>query len=410
MAVGEGKLPELFPVSGVRLGVTEAHVKYAGRKDLVILEALAEASVAGVFTRNAFCAAPVQICQQNLRNPARSDEQAQYFVINTGYANAGTGRAGFADANAVCEALAGLAGVPVANVFPFSTGVIGERLPVERIVAGLSACFDNLAEQHWLLAAQGIMTTDTRPKVASCRFDIAGVPITITGIAKGAGMIKPDMATMLAFVATDARIESSLLQQLLSSAADQSFNQATVDGDTSTNDACMLVATGASGQVISVAEPEQLARFSAQLDTLCVELAQAIVKDGEGATHFVTVRVREAVNREEARQVAYTVAHSPLVKTALFACDPNWGRILAAIGRSGIEQLDVSKVDVRLDDVQLCEQGGLAASYREADCARVMRQDAYTIDISLGRGNASADVWTIDFSYDYVRINADYRS
>lgn len=410
MAVGESVLPPLLPVPGIRIGVTEARVKYAGRKDLVVFAADPGAALAGVFTRNAFCAAPVQICQRHLRDAERRRDQATYLVVNTGYANAGTGESGYQHALSVCNALAEQGLVGLANVFPFSTGVIGEHLPVDRIVAGLAPCLAGLGGDHWAMAAQGIMTTDTRPKGASRQFNIHDVPVTLTGIAKGAGMIKPDMATMLAFIATDAQIEESLLQRCLSEAADVSFNQATVDGDTSTNDACMLMASGASGQAITEGESAVLAEFQRHLTELCVELAQSIVKDGEGATHFVTIRVREALNREEARQVAYTVAHSPLVKTALFACDPNWGRILAAIGRSGIDALDVSKVSVRLDNVVLCERGGLSPQYQESACAAVMKQDAYVIDISLGRGKASADVWTTDLSYDYVRINADYRS
>lgn len=410
MAVGEGALPPLLPVPGVRIGITEAHVKYAGRKDLVVFAIDPGAAIAGVFTRNAFCAAPVQICQRHLRVEERQRNQVTYLVINTGYANAGTGDPGFQNALSVCAAMAGQGGVGVANVFPFSTGVIGEHLPVDRIVAGLPSCLTDLDPDNWLKAAQGIMTTDTRPKGASRQFDVNGAPVTLTGIAKGAGMIKPDMATMLAFIATDASVDEALLQRCLAEAADVSFNQATVDGDTSTNDACMLIASGASGQVISDSEPAALAEFQRNLVELCVELAQSIVKDGEGATHFVTVRVNEARSREEARAVAYTVAHSPLVKTALFACDPNWGRILAAIGRSGIDNLDVNLVSVRLDDVVLCEHGGLSPHYRESACAAVMKQDAYVIDISLGRGAVSADVWTTDLSYDYVRINADYRS
>lgn len=408
MAVGPDNFPEMYPVKGFKLGVTKAHVRKPDRRDLVIMQAAAGSTLAGAFTTNAFCAAPVQVCRKHLREGA-SVAGAWFLVTNTGFANAGTGVAGMEDCMAVCQALADTTGGEMTHVLPFSTGVIGERLPVDRVVAGLPACIDNLAEDNWSEAAHGIMTTDTRPKGASVQLVLGGKTVTITGIAKGAGMIRPNMATMLSYVATDAAVSTDLLQLLIREAVELSFNRATVDGDTSTNDSCVIAATGQSGFVVEQGA-DGFAEFRAALCQVLIELAQAVVKDGEGATKFVTVRVEGALSVAEAKEVAFTVAHSPLVKTALFASDPNWGRILAAVGRAQVNDLDVEKVYLHLDDVLVAEKGGLSPQYREAQGAAVMQKDAFVIRLSLGRGDAAADIWTTDFSYDYVKINADYRS
>lgn len=408
MAVGPDNFPVMHPVKGFKLGVTRAHVRKPDRRDLVVMQAAAGSTVAGAFTTNAFCAAPVQVCRKHLRE-GQSQSGSWYLVTNTGFANAGTGAVGMDDCLVVCAALAERSGVALEHVLPFSTGVIGERLPVERVVAGLAACLENLDESGWSEAAHGIMTTDTRPKGASLQLLLQGKTVSITGIAKGAGMIRPNMATMLSYLATDAAVETALLQKLIREAVELSFNRATVDGDTSTNDSCIIVATAQSGAIVTENSADFEA-FRAGLTQILVELAQAVVKDGEGATKFVTVSVEGALSVEEAKEVAFTVAHSPLVKTALFASDPNWGRILAAVGRANVQQLDVEKVYLHLDDVLVAEKGGLSAEYREAQGAAVMQKDAFTIRLSLGRGDARADVWTTDFSYDYVKINADYRS
>lgn len=408
MAVGPDNFPVMYPVKGFKLGVTKAHVRKPNRRDLVVMQAVAGATLAGAFTTNAFCAAPVQVCRMHLREGAQS-ASPWYLVTNTGFANAGTGTAGMEDCMAVCQALAHATGGELTHMLPFSTGVIGERLPVDRVVGGLSACIDNLAEDNWSEAAHGIMTTDTRPKGASLQLTLGGKTVTITGIAKGAGMIRPNMATMLSYVATDAAVSADLLQILIREAVELSFNRATVDGDTSTNDSCVIAATGQSGFVVEEGA-EGFAEFRTALCQVLIELAQAVVKDGEGATKFVTVRVEGALSVAEAKEVAFTVAHSPLVKTALFASDPNWGRILAAVGRAQVSQLDVEKVYLHLDDVLVAEKGGLSPQYREALGAAVMQKEAFTIRLSLGRGDAAADIWTTDFSYDYVKINADYRS
>lgn len=409
MAVGPDTFPVMHPVKGFSLGVTRAYVRKPDRRDVVVMQAAAGSTLAGAFTTNAFCAAPVQVCRQHLREGVEQLSQAWYLVTNTGYANAGTGAAGMEDCLAVCEALANETKVDINHILPFSTGVIGERLPVPRVVAGLPACIANLSEEGWGEAALGIMTTDTRPKGASVQLSLGGKTVTITGIAKGAGMIRPNMATMLSYVATDAAIDTVLLQTLIREAVELSFNRATVDGDTSTNDACVVVATGQSGFAVKEGA-EGFDAFRAALCQVLVELAQAVVKDGEGATKFVTVRVEGALSVAEAKEVAFTVAHSPLVKTALFASDPNWGRILAAVGRAQVDQLDVEKVYLHLDDVLVAEKGGLSPQYKEAQGAAVMQKEAFTIRLSLGRGDANADIWTTDFSYDYVKINADYRS
>lgn len=405
MAVGPGTLPTLHPVAGFRIGTTSAGVKKPGRKDLVLMEIAEGASTAGVFTLNQFCAAPVRICKSHLQQGMPS-----YLVINTGNANAGTGKQGHQDALDVCQAVADRAGVNLAQVLPFSTGVIGEKLPKERIITAIPSAFDALSENGWLEAASGIMTTDTRPKAYSMQLEHQGQVITLTGISKGAGMIKPNMATMLAYIATDACVEPALLQSLLSRAADQSFNRITIDGDTSTNDSCMLVATGASGVEVTEDNGELLALFSNAVDTVLLELAQAIIRDGEGATKFVTISVEQAASSDEALKVAYAVAHSPLVKTALFASDPNWGRILAAVGYAGVDNLDVDTLQIWLGEACIVENGGRAAGYTEEAGQAVMNREEITIRIILNRGDKQETVWTTDLSKDYVAINADYRS
>jgi len=406
MAVGSGELPVLHPIDGVKIGVASAGIKKVGRIDTVVFELAEGASVAGVFTLNAFCAAPVTVAKEHL-----ATSSPRYLLINTGNANAGTGHAGMLNARNSCAALADLVGVAPSAVLPFSTGVIGEKLPVDKLVAAMPAAVTALSADSWEAAANGIMTTDTRPKATSRQLDIAGRIITVTGISKGAGMIKPNMATMLGYVATDANIAPNVLQAMLDQSADASFNRITIDGDTSTNDACVLVATGRAGgeQLTETSGPvfDELQRV---FNEVFLELAHAIVRDGEGATKFVAVEVAGAKDVSEALKVAYAVAESPLVKTALFASDPNWGRILAAIGRAGVESLDVAALTVHLDDVLITEQGGRAESYTEAAGAAVMKQAEIRIRINLNRGLHAETVWTTDFSYDYVKINAEYRS
>lgn len=405
MAIGPATLPVLHPVNGVRLGVASAGVKTAGRKDVVVIEMAKKSTLAGVFTKNAFCAAPVIVSKEHL-----NQGKNRFLLINTGNANAGTGEKGLKDAYACCTALADAAHVKQADIMPFSTGVIGEPLPVDKIINVFPAALDNLDENHWAEAAEGILTTDTRPKGACVQFIHDGQTITITGISKGSGMIMPNMATMLGFVATDAAISSELLQSLLVEAADLTFNRITVDGDTSTNDSCMLIATGQSGAVLTQ-ENEALYRlFKDALHQVMLELSLAIVKDGEGATKLVTIRVEQAATQEEALATAYTVAHSPLVKTALFASDPNWGRILAAVGRAGVENLQLNDLQIYLDEVCIVENGGRADSYTEEAGKKVMSQENILIKIVLNRGTINETVWTTDLSHDYVTINADYRS
>ncbi len=407
MAVGSGELPTMFPVQGFQLATGCAGIKVTKRKDLVIM-ALAEGSeIATVFTRNAFCAAPVQVAKSHLSD-STSTKGTRYLLTNTGNANAGTGEQGLSDARQSCAGLAAIANVDATQVLPFSTGVIGEPLPMKPLLAGLPATFATLNENGWLEAAEGILTTDTRPKGASRQIQIKGETITVTGIAKGAGMIRPDMATMLAYVATDASCSPQYLQQVLNGAVNKSFNRITVDGDTSTNDSLVLVATGQSKAVLS--NDDDRACFAEAIEQVCVELAQAIVRDGEGATKFVTVQVDGGANVEECLKVAYTVADSPLVKTALFASDPNWGRILMAIGRAGVAGLDVNKIKVWLDDVLIAEHGGRAATYTEQAGQQVMNKEELTIRIDLARGDVRETVWTTDLSYDYIRINAEYRT
>ena len=397
----------LFPVSGVRLGVTMAGVRKANRRDLTLITLAEGSQVAGVFTSNRYCAAPVQVCREHLAGGIAP----RAMVINTGNANAGTGADGLARARATCAALAKQLQLEPGQVLPFSTGVIMEPLPVDRIEAGLPAAIADLKEDNWALAAEAIMTTDTLPKAASRRITIGGKMVTVTGISKGAGMIRPNMATMLSFVATDAALAPGLLQGLTREAADRSFNRITIDGDTSTNDSFVIVATGAAGHPpITQLDSGDGVLLRDAIVTVATELAQAIVRDGEGATKFITVQVDGGKTVAECQQVAYAIAHSPLVKTAFFASDPNLGRILAAVGYAGIADLDQSLIELYLDDVHVVTQGGRNPSYQEADGARVMKQAEITVRVDLKRGNAQATVWTCDLSYDYVKINADYRS
>ncbi|MDH0371127.1 bifunctional glutamate N-acetyltransferase/amino-acid acetyltransferase ArgJ [Comamonas aquatica] len=398
---------DLHPVAGVRIGVTEAGVRKANRKDLTVFLLDEGASVAGVFTQNRFCAAPVQVSREHLA----AGQGIRAMVINTGNANAGTGAAGLANARATCAALAQALGVAPEQVLPFSTGVIMEELPVDRIVAGLPAAIAAAQPDNWATAAAGIMTTDTQPKAYSRQVMLGGKTVTVTGISKGAGMIRPNMATMLGYVATDAAIAPALLQDLVKELADGSFNRVTIDGDTSTNDSFVLVATHQAGnaEVTGWSSPEAQALKAALLEVSRL-LAQAIVRDGEGATKFITVQIDGGKTEEECRLAAYAIAHSPLVKTAFFASDPNLGRILAAVGYAGITDLDQTKIDLFLDDVHVVVNGGRNPAYQEADGQRVMKQPEITVRVNLGRGTASQTVWTCDFSHDYVTINADYRS
>ncbi len=406
MAVGSGELGELFPVSGFRIGVGSAGIKRPGRLDLVVMEIAPGSSVAAVFTRNAFCAAPVQLARQHL-----AGSEPRYLLINTGNANAGTGAPGLQNAVHCCEQLAALAGVDATQVLPFSTGVIGEPLPVDKIVNALPEVLADKREDNWRRAAEGIMTTDTRPKATSRRLELGGTTVTITGISKGAGMIKPNMATMLGYIATDAAVTTEVLQQMVRRAADCSFNRITIDGDTSTNDACVLVATGHAphDRIDSERHPLYAPLYEA-VEAVFIELAQAIIRDGEGATKFVSVAVTGGREERECVQVGYAVAESPLVKTALFASDPNWGRILAAIGRAGVESLDVNAVDVSINGVLIAERGGRSPGYTEEQGAAAMAPEEITIAIDLGRGDAAATIWTTDLSHDYVTINAEYRT
>ena len=396
----------LHPVAGVRLGTAMAGIRKADRRDLLLVELAEGSSVAAVFTQNRFCAAPVTVAREHLAAGG-----ARGLVVNTGCANAGTGEPGMVNARRMAAAAAAALGMPANAVLPFSTGVILEPLPIERIEAGLPAAAADLRTDNWHAAAHAIMTTDTVAKAASLQVDIGGARVTITGISKGAGMIKPNMATMLGYVCTDANVEPAVLQDMLARAADASFNSITVDGDTSTNDSLVLAATGhaAMPRITSASSDAGRALYAA-IERVCIELAQAIVRDGEGATKFISIVVVGGRDRDECRKVGYAIGHSPLVKTAFFASDPNLGRILAAIGYAGIGDLDVDRIRVHLDDVLVAEHGGRAASYREEDGARVMKQDEISIRIDLARGDATATVWTCDFSYDYVRINADYRS
>ncbi len=400
------KPEQLFPVAGVELGVAMAGVRKANRKDVLLVRIAPGAAVAGVFTQNRFCAAPVILAKKHLA----SGKPARAFVINTGNANAGMGDDGLKRALEVCAAVAQSIGCATEEVLPFSTGVIMEPLPADRIVAGLPAAKADLRAGNWASAAEAIMTTDTVPKAASRKVDVGGRTVSVTGIAKGAGMIHPDMATMLGFVATDAAIPEKLLQALLQEVADESFNAITVDGDTSTNDSFMLVATGASGVNVPDKSAPGYRAVREAVREVSIQLAQAIIRDGEGATKFITVQVDGGRNREECRKVGFAIAHSPLVKTAFFASDPNLGRILAAIGYAGITDLDTSLVDLFLGDVLVAAKGGRNPAYREEDANAVMQRPEITVRVVLNRGAASATLWTCDFSFDYVKINAEYRT
>ena len=410
MPVGLFEPENLLAVGGIQLAAVSAGIKSGKpggnqKPDLVLIAVEANASCAAVFTRNAFCAAPVTVAKNHL-----AIAQPRALLVNSGNANAGTGAQGISDAMQCCETVADVVGCDKAEVLPFSTGVIGQNLPMDIMTAGIKQLPTELSADGWLQAAKGIMTTDTIAKACSRSIVIDGKNVTLTGIAKGSGMIRPDMATMLAFIATDARVDADWLQACLSTAVNASFNSITVDGDTSTNDACVLIATGASGcDALSGAHSEK-DKFVSVVNDICRELAQAIVRDAEGASKFVTVRVDAASNSDEAREVAYTIAHSPLVKTALFASDPNWGRILAAVGRAGVAGLDIDVIKIYLDDVCIVSQGGRDAAYTEEAGQRVMSQDEITIRVVLNRGQASATIWTSDLSHDYVTINSEYRT
>ena len=396
---------QLLPVAGVTLGIAEAGIKKANRKDLLVMVLDEGTRVAGVFTQNRFCAAPVIVAKRHLAQLVRA------LIINTGNANAGTGESGILNAQMTCATLARLLGLAPQQVLPFSTGVIMEPLPVDRIIQGLPAALENRRTNNWFDAAHAIMTTDIVPKAASKQVQIKGKTVTITGISKGSGMIRPNMATMLGYIATDAAISQPMLQKLVQHVADRSFNRITVDGDTSTNDAFIVMATGKAGNP-EIVNPhtEEFCQLQDAITTVAAELAKMIVRDGEGATKFITVQVEDGQSRDECARVAYAIAHSPLVKTAFFASDPNLGRILAAIGYADIDDLDVDDIQLYLDDVLVAEKGGRAGNYREEDGQRVMRQAEITIRVVLNRGTASTTVWTCDFSYDYVKINASYRS
>lgn len=397
---------QLLPIEGIRLATAKAGIKSINRTDLVLIEIAQGSTVSAIYTQNAFCAAPVIVAKQH-----HKEATPRYCLINSGNANAGTGQHGLQAAIACCQTMADQVNEMANTVLPFSTGVIGEPLPLEKIQSAIPALASALGSDNWFDAAHGIMTTDTLAKAVSEQVTIDGVQITITGMAKGSGMIKPDMATMLSYIATDAKVSQTVLDKMLKQAADQSFNRISVDGDTSTNDACILIATGkaANTEITDFDAIEAQALYRA-IASISQQLAHAIVRDGEGATKFVEVVVEQGQNTSECRQVAYTIAHSPLVKTALFASDPNWGRILAAVGRSGLQDFDLSKVAIYLNDVSIIEMGEPATDYTEQKGQAVMNQDEITIRVLLGRGTATESVWTCDFSYDYVKINAEYRS
>jgi glutamate N-acetyltransferase/amino-acid N-acetyltransferase len=406
MAVGLSDFPSMPIIDGISLNAVSAGIKKNNQLDLVLIELPEAAVVAGVFTRNAYCAAPVNVCKDHLQETSNS----RYLLINSGNANACTGEQGVEAAVISCAALAEEKSVLVKQILPFSTGVIGEQLPVEKIEQAIPVLCAGLDEDHWLLAAQGIMTTDTRPKGASITVDIDGEELIVNGIAKGAGMIKPDMATMLAYIATNAIVSDDVLKSLVKEAADLSFNRITIDGDTSTNDSCMLIAAGSSSIIIDSCDSPHYESLKQSVIDVLQTLAQAIVRDGEGATKFVSIIVEEGANQNECLDVAYAVAHSPLVKTALFASDPNWGRIVAAIGYAGVLDLNVDNVKVFLDDVLIVDKGGRAPSYKEEDGQRVMNQEEITIKVCLGRGAYSETLWTSDLSHEYIKINAEYRT
>lgn len=404
MAVGNVTLVPLLPIKGVKIGVCEAGVRYENRRDLTVFEVAVGASVAVVTTQNYFVAAPVQVVREHMKT-----HTPRYLVVNTGNANAGTGQDGLDRAKAVCLALANQRQVSTYEVLPYSTGVIGERLPSERIIAGLDTALANLNEDNWLSAAHGIMTTDTIPKGHSVQVVVDDVTYTVTGISKGAGMIRPNMATMLAFVATDANISQTLLQNILTDLTNQTFNRITIDGDTSTNDCCTLIATAQVGTCIEDKNHAHYEAIYQAIKEVMLSIAQLIVRDGEGATKFITVKVSGGKTTDDCAKVAYAVAHSPLVKTAFFASDPNWGRILAAVGYAGVP-FDQHQVSVSLDEVAICQRGGLAEGYTEQAGAAVMSRPEIVISIDLGQGECTDTVYTCDLSHDYVSINADYRS
>lgn len=396
----------LLPVKGVQLGFAEAYVKKPNRKDVLVIKLVEGSHVAGVFTKNRFCAAPVILCKEflGLNNGIRA------LLVNTGNANAGTGEDGLKRAQQSCEALASLLNLNANQVLPFSTGVILEPLPVDKVIAGLPAAIANLKEDNWLNAAEAIMTTDIVAKGTSRQLQLGGKAVTITGISKGSGMIHPNMATMLGYIATDAAVSQSALEQIIQFAVNQSFNCITVDGDTSTNDSLIVMATNQAANAEITPESADFATLRDAITDVAIELAQAIVRDGEGATKFMTVTVEGGKSQEECRKVAYAIAHSPLIKTAFFASDPNLGRILAAIGYAGIDDLDVNTLQLYLGDVLVAENGGRAASYMEEQGAAVMKESDILVRVVLNRGNENITIWTCDFSYDYVKINADYRS
>jgi glutamate N-acetyltransferase/amino-acid N-acetyltransferase len=397
---------DLKPVNGIELGFAQAGIKKPGRKDVLVMKLAEGATVAGVFTTNRFCAAPVQVSKANLA----AGKPIRALVVNTGNANAGTGEPGLANAQRTCLEVARLLGCDAQQVLPFSTGVILEPLPVEKIVAGLPAAIANLKADNWFNAAEAIMTTDTQPKAASRTVTIGGHAVTMTGISKGAGMIKPNMATMLGYLAFDAKVAQPVLEELVRHAADRSFNSITIDGDTSTNDSFILMATGAGSLEVNSTSSADYAALRDAVTDISRNLAQQIIRDGEGATKFMTITVEEGRDLEECRKIAYSIAHSPLVKTAFFASDPNLGRILAAIGYAGVDDLDVTKLDLYLDDVLVAKAGGRNPGYKEEDGQRVMKQSEILVRVKLARGSATATVWTCDLSHDYVSINADYRS
>ena len=400
------KQPDLLAVEGIKLGITSAGIKTVGHADLVLIQLAENTTTSAVYTQNAFCAAPVTLAKQH-----QNEVSPRYLLINSGNANAGTGEAGMKTSLDCCLAVANLAGVDSNSVLPFSTGVIGQQLPVDKIKKVLPDAYQNLKPDNWFDAAHAIMTTDTIAKAVSKQVEIEGNTITVTGMAKGSGMIRPDMATMLSYIATDAAVEQSVLDEMLHNAVEQSFNRITVDGDTSTNDACVLMATGqAANNTIDNVDSADAQKLYQAIALISQQLAQAIIRDGEGATKFIEVQVVQGVDSEECRQVAYTIAHSPLVKTAFFASDPNWGRILAAVGRSEIRDFDLSKVSIYLGDVCIVSGGQPARDYTEKKGQQVMDRDEITIKVELGRGNAKDTVWTCDFSYDYVKINAEYRT
>jgi glutamate N-acetyltransferase/amino-acid N-acetyltransferase len=406
MSVNLSVFDAFHQINGLKIGFSNAGVKQTERQDLVVFELADTATTAGIFTQNAFCAAPVQISKSHL-----AQSQTRYLVINTGNANAGTGKAGFQDAMTICQALADAKDIDVSSVLPFSTGVIGERLPAEKIVAAIPSALKSLSSRNWYEGSRGIMTTDTQPKGTSSQFEYMGNTFSISGMSKGAGMIMPNMATMLGFIATDASVSKEILQSICLELGEKSFNRITIDGDTSTNDSCMLMATGTHKNPELTDKTDAFYNvLKGELEKVFIYLAQAIVRDGEGATKFVSINVSGCGNNKEALDVAYTVAHSPLVKTALFASDANWGRILAAVGRSGVPNINVDDIQIHLDSVCIVNNGARAESYREEAGSAVMAQAEINININMGRGDCGETVWTTDLSHDYVSINADYRS